>query len=169
MDRLNDRSAYYIQRAKDAEASGDKKRTTVSVGNGNVERWSLVELQHLHHAIKAAEEDYMTDGDCAVYVIGTFWATYTKIGMATSPVSRLASLQTGNPERLFLHRTFWFRDVQTAMRIERYAHLIASQRFTQLHGEWFKCGPTGAHTAIEDAANHYAVDYATITPMSVPQ
>jgi hypothetical protein len=163
MDRLHDREAYYVAEAKKQSAI-DSKITVVSVGAGNVAEWSLTGLRNLKAMVEIGKSEYMTEGDCAVYVVGTNRATCTKIGMALSPIKRLAALQTGNPEALFLHRVFWFRNAETAASIERRAHEKAAQKHIRLEGEWFECGPTQAHIAVEMAANELRVDYAVMTP-----
>lgn len=65
-----------------------------------------------------------------------------KVGMANDPHKRLASLQSGNPNRLCIWRTFPTPDREIARHIERGFHHV--QRKKRLSGEWFDINPRQA-------------------------
>lgn len=130
-------------------------------------------LRILHEMIVQAlaciaddEDDTLNEG--AVYVVGDVMASVVKIGKAIDPVLRLAQLQTGHPNRLFLHRVFWM-DKKAADIIELSAHERAALRYRRLQGEWFACTPNEAHEAIEDAIfDERCLDtYCAMTPLTV--
>lgn len=127
-------------------------------------------LRQLHEMVVQSVELIRTDPtgvqNYSVYVIGDVMGRQCKIGKAANPVSRLAQLQTGNPNLLFLHRVFWMRRV-VADRVEVTAHRIAGNRYTRLQGEWFECSPDQAHTAIEESIHHAGVtkSYCAMTPL----
>lgn len=110
-------------------------------------------LRALHRIVSLAV-DMMRAGEiadeCSVYVIGDVFGRQCKIGKAVDPVARLAQLQTGNPNLLFLHRVFWMGR-NAADLVEMAAHGVAENRHVRLQGEWFMCSPDEAHFAIEDA------------------
>lgn len=58
-----------------------------------------------------------------------------KIGVASDPRKRLASLQTGNPRRLALIIVDWFRTRGDALFVERRAHDHIKEHARV--GEWF--------------------------------
>ena len=62
-----------------------------------------------------------------------------KIGMANDPVKRLASLQSGNPNKLVIWRTFPTPDRNIARVIERGFHEVKSA--DRISGEWFNFTP----------------------------
>ena len=75
---------------------------------------------------------------CYVYVIksGKKSNSPVKIGMSDNPLSRIKSLQTGNPERLTLKYTLECRDRKHAEKLERLIHSELSG--SNVLGEWFK-------------------------------
>jgi hypothetical protein len=101
-----------------------------------------------------------------VYVVSASSASIVKIGKAVDPLSRLTSIQTGNHEKLFLHRAFYFATTGLASRVEYWAHEIAKERHGRLEGEWFSCSPTQAHDVVIDAANEERATYSAVTPIT---
>lgn len=71
-----------------------------------------------------------------LYLIRATESQRLKIGIATDPLKRLGTLQTGCPERLELVRTIDYPDRATARRAEKALHT----RFDlfHIHGEWFQ-------------------------------
>jgi hypothetical protein len=86
------------------------------------------------------------EGDVHVYIIchgpNDGEVGPVKVGMATDPFKRLASLQSGNPNRLCIWRTFPTPDREIARAIERGFHHV--QRKKRLSGEWFDLNPRQA-------------------------
>lgn len=101
----------------------------------------------------------------SVYVISDEDASFTKIGVARNVLTRLASLQTGNPRKLFVYRSFDFDDYAVAKRVELWSHEIAGRKFSRVSGEWFKCSPSGAHIAVDEASKEVRVSYRVYTPI----
>ncbi len=133
------------------------------VGDGNISEYGLPELRNLKLLVSASKT-VTTPNHTAVYVIGEEYASRIKIGKARSPIHRLATLQTGNPDTLFLHRVFWFDTPYAASRIEEQAHIIADQERRRLEGEWFECLPHQAHEHIVEAARSLRIGYCALTP-----
>lgn len=73
-----------------------------------------------------------------IYAIGTA-TDRQKIGYSACPSKRLKTLQTGNPEQLFLHFQFEI-DECIAEKYERYIH--KEYQYKRLKGEWFSMTPT---------------------------
>ncbi|WP_422614460.1 GIY-YIG nuclease family protein [Brucella anthropi] len=132
-------------------------------GDGNRDHYGLTELRNLKLLVSASKT-ITTPNHTAVYVIGEEYATRIKIGKARSPIHRLATLQTGNPETLFLHRVFWFDTPCAASRVEEQAHIIAGQERRRLEGEWFECLPHQAHEHIVEAARSLRIGFCALTP-----
>jgi hypothetical protein len=83
-----------------------------------------------------------------VYVIaGTHGLV--KVGISTDPVARLATLQTGSPDRLRI--AFTAPGYGNAFTIEQEAHVILAQH--RVAGEWFNVTPDLAIAAIFGAAD----------------
>ncbi|MFI3902585.1 GIY-YIG nuclease family protein [Ochrobactrum sp. S1502_03] len=133
------------------------------IGDGNKPVSSLAELRNLKLLVAASKQ--ITNSDhTAVYVIGEENASRVKVGKARSPIHRLATLQTGNPDTLFLHRVFWFDTAICASGVEEQAHIIAEQEHYRLEGEWFECKPHEAHDHIVEAAQSLRSGYCALTP-----
>lgn len=60
-----------------------------------------------------------------------------KIGYSTDPDTRVAKLQTGNPNKLQVCLRLKCRDEADGRRLERTLHKLAHKRFQSLEGEWF--------------------------------
>lgn len=75
-----------------------------------------------------------------IYVIGT-QGNLQKIGYAADPNKRLAQLQTGNPERLYLHHKIPVPDSRARL-VEKHIHKEIS--YKRATGEWFKLTPKEA-------------------------
>lgn len=82
-----------------------------------------------------------------VYVIGPAGGPY-KVGVATDPEHRLATLQTGFPSKLMLHQA---HPHQHAMHVEQVTHETLSDK--RLAGEWFSATLDEIAEAIEMAVN----------------
>jgi hypothetical protein len=134
------------------------------LGDGNVTAYGLAELRNLKIMV-AASKRVTNSNHVSVYVIGDENPTRVKIGKARSPIHRLATLQTGNPNTLFLHRVFWFDSQYQASEIEQQAHIITEQKYYRLEGEWFECKPHQAHDHIVEAARSMRFGYCALTPM----
>lgn len=65
-----------------------------------------------------------------IYVIVNNSNTYCKIGYSKNPKKRLVELQTGNPEKLSLLRTY-----DGFIALEKHIHL--KYKHLKLHNEWF--------------------------------
>lgn len=138
-------------------------RKTISIGKDNPVQATLSELRNLKSLISAAGQILAAE-EVAVYVIAAERPSCVKIGKARSPLHRLATLQTGNPETLFVHRAFFFRDAATATRVEERAHWLAGDSHYRLEGEWFECIPYQAHNHIRQAADEMMLDYCAFNP-----
>ena len=72
--------------------------------------------------------------------------------MTTGSVEgRVRSLQTGNPNEIYIHAVFIFQDVtpQDVRDMERYCHeLLGNYR---MKGEWFSVSPEAAAEVIGEA------------------
>jgi hypothetical protein len=81
-------------------------------------------------------EELISDQSGFVYVIESGADSY-KIGISKSILERIASLQTGNPEKLRLIHSFWATDaraVECSLH-KRFAHC-------KLRNEWFNLSTT---------------------------
>jgi hypothetical protein len=92
-----------------------------------------------------------------VYVVGVAddgGESPVKIGVAGAPMSRLAELQVGNPQRL---RVYWTLECASgvAEAIERATHLRLAD--VRLCGEWFDIGVSDAITAVMEAKDDQTV------------
>lgn len=126
-------------------------------------------LRIMHEIVSQAVEMMRTDtaaqGCGCVYVIGDVYGRECKIGKALDPVKRLAQLQTGNPNQLFLHRVFWLKRAQ-ADKVEMWSHQAAERLYVRLHGEWFQCSPDQAHLIILNSIikSGWIKSYSVMTP-----
>lgn len=88
-----------------------------------------------------------------VYVI-TDGCGCIKVGISDNPMSRLLTMQTGNPHDL----TLMFRSVEYAFRdaldLERIVHAQLDEYAAR--GEWFRCDATLAIAAIVRAGGEAA-------------
>ena len=153
----------------------------VAIGDGNLE-WKGTGYQSRLKAARISEEDPLKnlhkvlvalapsikqirrDSTAFVYVISDIDGEFSKIGYAYNAPKRLASLQTGSPKKLYIHRSFIFTKLSLAKKVEFWSHTIAAERHTRLEGEWFRCTPSQAHTAIEDACKEVGCGYGVATP-----
>lgn len=158
MDALHGRCEY-----RPRPSSNDNRRVD-RIGGGNRTTASISALRELKSVTGMARELLGNAADVAVYVIGLDNPSCVKIGRARSPTRRLAELQTGNPEQLFIHRVFWFEDNAAATRVELASHEYAAQEHYRLEGEWFDCIPYQAHKHIVSAADEFGLGYIEVTP-----
>jgi hypothetical protein len=91
---------------------------------------------------------YVIAVECNEFLIGP-----SKVGISTSPESRLRSLQTGNPEPLAIAYWFPFEDDRDASTIE--ALFRDKHAHQSLVGEWFDIDPKDASLAL----CRYIIDY----------
>lgn len=82
---------------------------------------------------------------CSVYVIGPD-AGAQKIGIARSPVHRLATMQVGSAEDLRLHYVR-VMDRVSAYDVEKSAHRLLRDKHRR--GEWFDVTPQEARAAVD--------------------
>lgn len=68
-----------------------------------------------------------------IYIIGTH-NNHQKIGFAKDPHRRLKTLQTGNPDKLYLHHYVEIPDEKTRI-MERKIH--SEIGYKRISGEWF--------------------------------
>jgi hypothetical protein len=76
-----------------------------------------------------------------IYAIGTI--NKQKIGVSGDVAQRLATLQTGNSEKLSIHSTIEIED-DVAFRFEKFVH--HDQAHTRILGEWFDMNDTEVKT-----------------------
>lgn len=82
-----------------------------------------------------------------------------KIGYSKSPEKRLGELQTGHPEKLYLHYTAEVDD----KKVEIIEHLIhRSNNHRRINGEWFDLSIDDAKTEIDFALIRYGDDDSII-------
>lgn len=96
---------------------------------------------------------WVRDGVC-LYVVGATHTGPLKIGITTSPDSRLASLQTGNHEKLSLFTYIVIPD--KSRWIEKTIH--ESLGLWRLHGEWFNISLPCAIEAIYTEFLKHSID-----------
>jgi hypothetical protein len=133
------------------------------VGDGNVDKWSTRDLNMVWCKTANIREGSDKIHD-AVYVVGTLNPTCIKVGMATDPIARLAQLQTGNHEKLYLHRVFWTFKPDAARQLESCSHSFLAKKSKRLVGEWFECSPMIAHDTIINACRSLVLGFEAITP-----
>lgn len=153
MSALHDRDSYYLSMAREKEASA-ANRSVQLVGVNSESSHTVPELVSFRTDIADASAKLL---GFSVYVIGEHNSSRCKIGIARNPIKRLATLQTGNPEALFIHRVFWVESEQYAKNIESDAHISAELEHRRLEGEWFECSPYQAFNHIKyvcDAGNY---------------
>lgn len=135
------------------------------IGDGNVDTWRFVDLNMVWCKSAQIREGSDEIHD-AVYVVGTLNPTCVKVGMACDPIARLAQLQTGNPEKLYLHRVFWTIKPDAARSLEGRAHSFLAKKTKRMVGEWFECSPMVAHDTIINACRSLGIGFEAITPHS---
>lgn len=93
------------------------------------------------------------DLPCYIYVMATIGkagnCSPVKIGIATDPDKRLASIQTACPNPIRMQTFFGPMHRDLARAIEREVHHLSARR--KLHGEWFDHDPAEAAGLVEDA------------------
>jgi hypothetical protein len=134
-----------------------------TVGDGNVEAATERQLRGVWHKTQELREG-SDDIHDAVYVVGPLNPPCIKVGMATDPIARLAQLQTGNPEKLYLHRVFWTLKPDAARNLEAVAHSFLGKKSKRLVGEWFECSASVAHDTIINACRSLVLGFVAITP-----
>lgn len=83
----------------------------------------------------------------AIYMIVSDETLRTKVGVSSNPASRLATMQTGSPEKLSLVWSTDYMDATFARLVEAEVHsLLAPWR---AHGEWFDLGCHHCHYVID--------------------
>lgn len=91
--------------------------------------------------IKLSEQAYMAMQQVIMDVtcLGTGQDLYVmkcndryKVGRSNDPLTRLSSLQTGNPDKITIYKSW-----PNFGRYERLVHMRAEVNFTRLIGEWF--------------------------------
>ena len=107
----------------------------------------------------------MARGETHVYVICVLREGRAegpcKIGVSDNPVSRLASLQSGNPEKLVVYGTVSFPDKNQALFVERSFHKMYGE--FRMEGEWFGMKPEMAERHITVALKLYKVFWEDMT------
>lgn len=92
------------------------------------------------------------DQPCFIYVLATIGkagnCSPVKIGIASNPEKRLASIQTACPNPIRLQTFFGPMDRDLARAIEHEVHHYSAKR--KLHGEWFDHDPAEAVGLVED-------------------
>jgi T5orf172 domain len=140
-----------------------RERSILKLGEGNTHSASRAKLNYLW-ALAHQSKNHISREACAVYVIGSIIPACVKIGIAGNPARRLAELQTGNPDFLFLYRVFWVDTFDIAERVERLTHRSIGLKWRRLAGEWFECPVTIAHEEIVQQLDAEQLDYVSLTP-----
>lgn len=60
-----------------------------------------------------------------------------KVGYSNNPDARLKSLQTGNPNKLYLSASIPCENESDARKFERTMHWLLTKKYRKLTGEWF--------------------------------
>lgn len=88
----------------------------------------------------------MSDSDSFVYIIaplkGAEFVAPVKVGMSSSPQSRLETFQTAAPFRLGIYHAFAFPNREIAKQVEGAFHAVLKRHCS--HGEWFNITPKAA-------------------------
>jgi len=93
---------------------------------------------------------------CHIYVIGPKVEQPVKVGIAVGAYSRLAELQVGNWNDLYVLKSAWLDTVQEARKLEHQTHRALQRK--HLSGEWFDVSATEAIETIEWAAGYYGIE-----------
>lgn len=112
---------------------------------------------------------------CYLYIMSTVGkagdCSPVKIGIASNPEKRLASIQTACPNPIRMETFFGPMDRELARAIEREVHSFSAKR--RLHGEWFDFEPAEAVHYVaavirvilsEDTAEEILGDYREARP-----
>lgn len=84
-----------------------------------------------------------------IYMIVSDESLRTKVGVSSNPTTRLATMQTGSPERLNLVWTSPYMDAALARSVEADVHTGLEP--WRVHGEWYDRGCHHCHDFIDDA------------------
>jgi hypothetical protein len=88
----------------------------------------------------ARQPDRFDGPDCHVYVIGfDIKKSPSKVGIASNPLKRMATLQTAHHQRLVLGGSWVLPERDMARALELSFH--ETQRRSRLAGEWFDLTP----------------------------
>jgi hypothetical protein len=94
----------------------------------------------------------VADVPCYIYILATIGksgdCSPVKIGIASDPIKRLASIQTSCPNPIRMQTFFGQMHRDYARHIEREAHNLYKRK--KLHGEWFDASPGDAVGLIAD-------------------
>lgn len=94
----------------------------------------------------------MSNQDVHVYVIcheaEDGYHGPVKVGVANDAEKRLKTLQTGNPYRLTIWKTFPIPDRDIAMHVEHAFHAVLAKQ--RLGGEWFDMPPAVAEMFMKE-------------------
>jgi hypothetical protein len=88
-----------------------------------------------------------------LYLIAEVGDTATKVGIATHPIRRLCSLQSGNPRRLYIYSLYPSRR-DVCFVAER--HLLSKYSDFSMVGEWLRLNPSVIADFIE---NEFWIDW----------
>lgn len=96
---------------------------------------------------------------CYVYVIS--WHSifeerekaYIKVGLSSSPASRLQSIQTGSPLPLMIHQLVKLPSRADAEVVERRMH--EALEWSRSNGEWFYVDPVGLVCTLSEVVAFY--------------
>lgn len=80
------------------------------------------------------------NGMCGVYVIRPKHGDFCKVGIASFPETRLASLQTAHWDDLTIHAVVWVWD-NRARDLEAASHAIAREAGHEVKREWVRLSP----------------------------
>jgi predicted GIY-YIG superfamily endonuclease len=89
-----------------------------------------------------------------IYVIGNK-ENRQKIGFAKDPYRRLKTLQTGNPDKLYLHHYVEIPDEKTRIMESKIHSEISYKRIT---GEWFDISAEDAKLVLDHAVIRWLDD-----------
>lgn len=92
-------------------------------------------------------------GFYCVYVMASRSGGPRKIGFARDPAKRLATLQTGHPDRLCIEYLLWTPGSGVAGTIERRVHKALKKSGGHVNGEWYSITPYAAAETIRQGAN----------------
>jgi hypothetical protein len=99
---------------------------------------------------------------CHLYVIGPKDGRPVKVGVSVDCHSRLAGIQTGNWNDLYVLKTVWTDSVKSARTLERETHR-ALQRH-HLSGEWFDVEADEALESVKWVADFFGIKITSGVP-----
>jgi len=88
-----------------------------------------------------------------LYVISD--GEYCKVGISSNPKSRLKTLQVGNPQTLYIDRTYHLCADPTFIEVSVHDYLWMDH----IRGEWFLCDPDDVDDAL------YYMDWDETMPL----